>query len=409
VYNCWDMNRRKLYNKLLDHLTKKEFAIITGARQTGKSTLLQELLKTCKEQAQPTIFINLENKAVLAEMDDNPLNLLPYLPSQEKRNIVFVDEIQYLSDPSNFLKLLHDEYSDRIKIVATGSSAFYIDSKFKDSLAGRKRIFQLWTCDFEEFLLLQGKEELWHELSRIKQRAEFKSMKLELLRLEWENYMLYGGYPAVIVEPTVSEKIEMLKEIRDSFVKRDILESGVQNEMVFYQMFQLLAGQTGQLVNVNELSNTLKIRNETVQNYLEVMEKCFHFALLKPFSANLRKELVKMPKGYLMDSGLRNCLLNNFQPINQRLDKGELWEQTFFRLLVDKHGVDEIRFWRTADGKEIDFILPNQHPPLAVETKFDKEQLKINKYKTFIEAYPSFRFSVASIRPWSESFFRDFL
>lgn len=394
---------------MLEHLTRKEFTIITGARQTGKSTLLQELMKTCKDQAQPTIFINLENKAILAELDANPLNLLPYLPSQEKRNIVFLDEIQYLSDPSNFLKLLHDEYSERIKIVATGSSAFYIDIKFKDSLAGRKRIFQLWTCDFEESLLLQGKEELREELLRIKNQPGFKSLKLDLLRFEWENYMLYGGYPAVIVETSASEKIEMLKEIRDSFVKRDIMESGVQNEMVFYQMFQLLAGRSGQLVNVNELSNTLKIRNETVQNYLEVMEKCFHLALLKPFSANLRKELVKMPKGYLLDSGLRNCLLNNFQPVNQRLDKGELWEQTFFRLLVDKYAIDEIRFWRTADGKEIDFILPNQNPPLAIETKFDKEQLKIKKYRAFLNAYPAFNFSVAAIHPWSESFFRDFL
>lgn len=402
------MNKRKLYSKLLEHLIRKEFTIITGARQTGKSTLLQELMKTCKDQAQPTIFINLENKAVLAELDANPFNLLPYLPSQEKRNIVFLDEIQYLSDPSNFLKLLHDEYSDRIKIVATGSSAFYIDRKFNDSLAGRKRIFQLWTCDFEESLLLQGKEELWEELLRIKNQPGFKSLKLDLLRFEWENYMLYGGYPAVIVEPSASEKIEMLKEIRDSFVKRDIMESGVQNETVFYQMFRLLAGQAGQLVNVNELSNTLKIRNETVQNYLEVMEKCFHLALLKPFSANLRKELVKMPKGYLMDSGLRNCLLNNFQPINQRLDKGELWEQTFFRLLVDKHGVDEIRFWRTTDGKEIDFILPILHPPLAIETKFDGEQLKLKKYNAFLEAYPAFQFSVAALYPWSERFFRDF-
>lgn len=402
------MNKRKLYSKLLEHLIRKEFTIITGARQTGKSTLLQELMKTCKDQAQPTIFINLENKAVLAELDANPFNLLPYLPSQEKRNIVFLDEIQYLSDPSNFLKLLHDEYSDRIKIVATGSSAFYIDRKFNDSLAGRKRIFQLWTCDFEESLLLQGKEELWEELLRIKNQPGFKSLKLDLLRFEWENYMLYGGYPAVIVEPSASEKIEMLKEIRDSFVKRDIMESGVQNETVFYQMFRLLAGQAGQLVNVNELSNTLKIRNETVQNYLEVMEKCFHLALLKPFSANLRKELVKMPKGYLMDSGLRNCLLNNFQLINQRLDKGELWEQTFFRLLVDKHGVDEIRFWRTTDGKEIDFILPILHPPLAIETKFDGEQLKLKKYNAFLEAYPAFQFSVAALYPWSERFFRDF-
>jgi len=393
----------------VEHLGKREFTIVTGARQTGKSTILHELMKMCKSLDKPSIFINLENKTVLAELDANPLNLLSYLPSQDKRNVVFLDEIQYLSDPSNFLKLLYDDFSDKVKIVASGSSAFYRDTKFKDSLAGRKRIFQLWTCDFEEFLSLQGKEELWGEISLIRQNPKFKSLKLELLRLEWENYMLYGGYPAVVVEPAVAEKIEMLKEIRDSFVKRDIVESGVQNELVFYQMFQLLAGQSGQLVNTNELSNTLKIRNETTQNYLEVMEKCFHVTLLKPFSANLRKELVKMPKAYFLDTGLRNCLLNNFQPINQRLDKGELWEQAFFRLLVDKYGIDEIRFWRTADGKEIDFILPNQHPPLAIETKFDREQFKIKKYRVFLEAYPTFKFSVAALHPWSESFFRDFL
>ncbi len=403
------MIKRKLYEKLVEHLGKREFTIVTGARQTGKSTILHELMKMCKSLDKPSIFINLENKTVLAELDANPFNLLSYLPSQDKRNVVFLDEIQYLSDPSNFLKLLYDDFSDKVKIVASGSSAFYRDTKFKDSLAGRKRIFQLWTCDFEEYLSLQGKEELWGEISLIRQNPKFKSLKLELLRLEWENYMLYGGYPAVVVEPAFAEKIEMLKEIRDSFVKRDIVESGVQNELVFYQMFRLLAGQSGQLVNTNELSNTLKIRNETTQNYLEVMEKCFHVTLLKPFSANLRKELVKMPKAYFLDTGLRNCLLNNFQPINQRLDKGELWEQTFFRLLVDKYGIDEIRFWRTSDGKEIDFILPNQHPPLAIETKFDREQFKIKKYRAFLEAYPTFKFSVAAIHPWSESFFRDFL
>jgi uncharacterized protein len=363
--------KRKLYEKLLQHLPKKEFTILTGARQTGKTSLLLDLKAYCQAQQIPQIFINLENKSLLAELDANPLNLLAYLPAQDQKTVVFMDEIQYLSDPSNFLKLIYDEYSHLIKIVASGSSAFYIDKKFRDSLAGRKRIFHLMTCDFEDFLMLQGKEDLWQEVVRIREQQEAKSLKIDLLRLEWEGYMLYGGYPAVITEPLVSEKIEILKEIRDSFIKRDIIEAGVQNELVFYQLFQILASQTGQLVNVNELSNTLKVRNETILSYLEVMEKCFHLSLIKPFFANIRKELVKMPKSYLMDTGLRNSLLNNFTPVNQRIDKGELWEQAVFKLLADRFGTDGIRFWRTADGKEIDFLLPDENPPLAVEAKFD--------------------------------------
>ena len=398
--------KRKLYEKLLQHLPKKEFTILTGARQTGKTTLLSGLRTYCQDQDIPQIFINLENKAFLAELDSNPLNLLAYLPTQDKKTVVFMDEIQYLSDPSNFLKLIYDDYSHLVKIVASGSSAFYIDKKFRDSLAGRKRIFNLMTCDFEDFLLLQGKEDLWQEVLRIKKQPQAKSLKIDLLRLEWESFMLYGGYPAVVTEPIVDEKKEVLKEIRDSFIKRDIIESGVQNEVVFYQLFQILASQTGQLVNVNELSNTLKVRNETIQNYLEVMEKCFHLSLVKPFFANIRKELVKMPKGYLMDTGLRNSLINNFTPINQRLDKGELWEQTVFKMLADRFGLDNIRFWRTADGNEIDFILPNQNPPMAIEAKFDERMAKIKKYQLFQHTYPEFNFQFSALHPWSEDFFR---
>ncbi|WP_236139144.1 ATP-binding protein [Mongoliitalea daihaiensis] len=224
---------RKLFNKLVQHLSKKEFTILTGARQTGKTTLLNDLRKHCKQNGIPEIFINLENKMLLAELDANPLNLLAYLPNQEVKTIVFLDEIQYLSDPSNFLKLLFDEYNHLVKIVASGSSAFYIDSTFNDSLAGRKRIFNLFTCDFEEYLHLNGKGELWEEVARIKSQHHAKSLRLHELQLEWEGFMLYGGYPAVISEKSIPEKIEMLKEIRDSFVKRDIIESGVQNEIVF--------------------------------------------------------------------------------------------------------------------------------------------------------------------------------
>lgn len=399
------MIRRKLFENLTAHLLKKEYSIITGGRQTGKSTLLKQLEAHCKQMEIPVVFLNLENRTVLAELNENPLNILKFMPESNKKTVALVDEVQYLTDPSNFLKLLYDEHSEQVKVVATGSSAFYINRQFKDSLAGRKKLFQLYTCSFDEYLLLSGKSQLLEEKTRLMKNPDFKSTLIDYLRIEWETYMIYGGYPAIITEPDKQEKINRLKEIRDSFLKRDILESGVVNESAFYNLFRILAGQTGNLVNVNELSSTLRIKNETVDNYLTVLQKCFYIALIKPFSRNLRKELVKMPKVFLLDTGLRNCLLNNFQPFSVRNDKGELWENTVFRILADKYGVDTIHYWRTSGGNEVDFVLPDIGESKAIEVKYDKNQLKVNKYKLFKEAYPEIPLHFIWLYPYDQDFF----
>lgn len=398
--------RRRILASLEQHLLKKEYSILTGARQTGKTTLLHQLEEISKNAGDPTLFLNLENKTILTDLDAHPFNIFNYVPSAEKRVVVFIDEIQYLNDPSNFLKLLYDEHASQLKIIATGSSAFYIDEKFNDSLAGRKKIFFLPTCSFDEYLQLQGKEDLWHELQRIRGNSKAKTVLIKQLQAEWNYYMLYGGYPAVITETDQQEKIERLKEIRDSFVKRDILESKVQNEEAFYHLFRILAAHPGDMLNISELSNRLRIKNDTVAHYLFVLQKCFHIALIKPFSQNIRKELTKMPKAYLMDTGLRNCLINDFQPLPLRLDKGELWENTYFRILVDQYPTDEIFFWRTADGNEVDFVLPDAPSPYAVEAKYSQSSIKGSKYKKFKEAYPELPLQFAWMEDFDEDFFR---
>ncbi|MCL2649812.1 MAG: ATP-binding protein [Candidatus Azobacteroides sp.] len=398
--------QRNLFETLLSHLDKKEFTILTGARQVGKSTLLKQLEKHCRDNGKTTVFLNLENKPILNELDKSPLNIFNYLPNTPERVIVFIDEIQYLADPSNFLKLLYDDHVDKIKIVATGSSAFYLDDKFKDSLAGRKKIFFLPTCSFDEYLRLSGNDDLFNELVRIQTNPAAKSIQIEQLHQAWNSYMLYGGYPAVITEPDKQEKIARLQEIRDSYIKRDVLESGVQNEQAFYNLFRLLADQVGNLVNINELATTLRIKDNTVTNYLSVLQKCFHIVLLQPFYRNLRKELTKMPKVYLLDTGLRNCLLNNFQQPEERTDKGALWENTCFRLLIDKYGSDNVLFWRTTAGNEVDFVVPDIENPQAIEVKFDKNAIKESKYKIFKENYPEIPLSFAWIEPFDEEFFR---
>lgn len=401
--------RGMMLEKLKEHLPKKEFTILTGARQTGKSTLLKQVEKYCKEENIPVTFLNFEFKNILADLDQNPLNLLNYLPQTDAKKVVLIDEVQYLKDPTNFLKLLYDEHAIDIKIIATGSSAFYMDNKFNDSLAGRKKIFTLLTCSFDEYLELVERTDLLEEKLRIISNPKAKSTKIAYLKNEWDNYMIYGGYPAVITENDVKEKQARLRELRDSFIKRDILESGVQNETVFYQLFRLIASQTGSLINVNELSTTLKVRSETINNYLYVLQKYFHVALVKPFFKNLRKELVKMPKAYLLDTGLRNCLLNDFQSVATRVDKVELWENVNYRLLAEKNSFDDIKFWRTADGNEVDFVLPESETPYAIEVKFSETQVKTSKYRKFTDAYPYLDFQFSFYSDFDEDFFRRIL
>ncbi len=399
--------RRKLFETLKLHLDKKEFTILTGARQTGKTTLLRQLEDYCKTTLKiPCVFLNLENKMILSELNNSPLNLLNFLPVVGKKCIVFIDEIQYLNDPSNFLKLIYDEHAERIKIVATGSSAFYIDRRFQDSLTGRKRVFKLPTCSFDEYLHLTGKDDLLSESKRIISDKAAKTAQIQYLRNEWETYMLFGGYPAVVTEPDRSEKIARLREIRDSYVKRDALESGVRDDTSFHNLFRIIAGQCSGILNVNELSVTLRIKNETVDHYLFLLQKCFHIALIRPFYRNLRKELVKMPKVFVSDTGLRNCLVNDFQNIALRSDKGALWENMYFKLLADKYDVEEINYWRTTDGAEVDFVLPGVDQPFAVEVKFDEHAIKRSKYKKFEETYLDIPLHYAWMEPFNEDFFR---
>ncbi len=198
----------------------------------------------------------------------------------------------------------------------------------------------------------------------------------------------------------------MLKEIRDSYVKRDVLEAGVQNETAFYHLFRMLAAQSSSLLNASELAKMLRVKEETVQHYLFVLQKCFHLSLIRPFFRSLSKELVKMPKAYLMDTGLRNCLIGNFEPIPLRLDKGDLWENACFRLLADLHPVDEIFFWRTADKNEVDFVLPLAATPHAIEAKLSMDKVLYSKYKKFTKTYSDLPLRFACMEPFSEDFFR---
>ena len=402
---------RELYGQILLHIDKKEFTVITGARQAGKTTLLKKIYGDLREQGKIVSYLSMEDPSILAAANEHPEQIFKFCQRPEnpltggfsKKIFVLIDEIQYLASPTGFLKYLYDTYAENLKLIVTGSSAFYLDTRFKDSLAGRKRIFMLETLNFEEFLLFKNQQSLKEELAKIRNSREYLSPFAEPLNQFLEEYIIYGGYPAVVLEPNFKDKKDRLSELRNSFIKKDILEAGLGNEEAFFRMMKLLASQTGNLVNKSELSSTLRIDTRTVENYLYVMQKCFHLVLIRPFFSNLRKELVKMPKVYFSDTGLRNTLLNNFSPIADRDDKGALLENYLLRRLSAIYGHDGVMFWRTASGHEVDFIIKENLKGKAFEAKFGNQKPNHTAVKAFQEAYPDFSFQTLSWRPDKEN------
>ncbi|RLD13639.1 hypothetical protein DRI50_06770 [candidate division KSB1 bacterium] len=384
------MIKRKLFNQLIKDLKSEYFIIITGARQTGKTTLLKQLQKYLAEKNQAVYFINLEDPDYLTLLDEHPKNLLSFFPLPKNKKAIFlIDEIQYLQKPTTFLKYIYDEYRDRVKLFVSGSSAFYLDAKFKDSLAGRKKIYILNTLSLEEFLLFKGKDDLAKLVAKIPYHnlnlASFPlALKRELMQ-ETNFYMTYGGYPRVTLAESEEEKQEILLDLVNSFVKKDILESGIKNEQKVLNLLKIMASQCGGLVNINNLSNLLRVSHTAVENYFYALRKSFLLYFIHPFSQNVRNEIKKMPKAYFADLGLRNMLLKDFRPLPLKQDRGEIYENFIFRQFLDRLPVDDIKFWRHQQGAEVDFIL---HESLACEVKYSMELINLPKYRRFRELYP---------------------
>lgn len=370
------------------YFDRDEILLFIGARQAGKTTILRQHEITLKNASKATFFLNMEDPEYLRLLNDHPKNIFDIFPiNLKEKTFLFLDEVQYLKNPSNFLKYLYDEYKGKIQIIASGSSAFYIDETFKDSLAGRKKIFHVYTLSFRELLRFKNENVLASK--------NFKTLTIsekDTLKKYYQEFLTFGGYPAVVLAE-ISEKKEILREIVYSYIKKDVFEAKLRREDIFYLLLKLLASQIGQLVNMFELAHTLGVSKTAIERYLHVMQKSFHLQLIKPFYRNVRKELTKMPKCYFFDLGLRNFLMDNFETFQKRNDKGALLENAVFRQLIEKYWNDEIRFWRTTSGQEIDFIIDGKH---AIEVKINPKQWKPSKYKKFFENYPSMDFRIAT-------------
>lgn len=399
---------RKLQNDIYPWLDRPDIIVILGARQVGKTSLLSLLeadIGNLWGKSRNILIFNLEDSAQLTALNRDPRYFKEYLvfsgADPEKDSVVMIDEVQYLDDPSHFLKYLAD-CEPSIKLIVTGSTSIQI-KRFKDGLTGRKKNFNLFPLDFREFVLFRGmkhlssillkynlKEVLSHQAGIDSQRILPFKDELEVL---FEEFILYGGYPKVILAGSQDAKIRELQELFQTYELKDVnILFDVVNMTAFRKLFRLMAGNVGSLVNINEVAGTLGIGRDTVKRYLAVLENSFIVHELSPFHSNIRKELTKMPKLFFADTGMRNFAIRNFTELSIRPDRGSLFENAIFCELYKNLGIiDQLFFWRTLSKNEIDFILTGDQK-VALEAKISAGiRLKQpSGFRTFGKIYSDF-------------------
>lgn len=377
------MIKRNLFENLKKHLSQKEISFIIGPRQAGKTTLMLMLRNYLESKKQKTLFLNLDIEADKQFFtSQQQLIRKVQLEIGKNKGFVFIDEIQRKENAGLFLKGLYD-LNLPYKFIVSGSGSVELKEKIHESLVGRKRIFELPTLTFEEFVNFKTNYRYENKLVDF-----FEVEKGEELLVE---YLNFGGYPRAVLEDKLLEKQKILNEIYQSYLERDItLLLNIKKTEAFTNLLKIMAGQIGNLINFSELSSTLGISVKTVKEYLWYMEKTFILQKLTPYYKNLRKEITKSPIIYFSDLGLRNHSLGHLG--NIKIENTDFLFQNFiYNLLKEqiKTTASKIHFWRTKDGAEIDFIISKGKEIIPVEVKSKKlSEVKISRsLKSFIKKY----------------------
>ncbi len=384
--------KRDVVDEISKYFKTDDIIVLHGARQVGKTSILYLLRDRLKADGEVTYYIDLEDSRFVKILDSGTDEFIKLLEEEglrilsKKKIFVFIDEIQYLSNPSLFLELITDHHKN-LKLIVSGSSNFAIKDKFKDSLVGRTVNFEIFNLSFKEFLAF--KRILFEE------KKSYTQKKIEELKRLFKEYVLYGGYPKIVLTPEVDKKEKYLQQIIDTYVKKDIRDlASIKDIDKFNKLLETLASHSGNLLNVAELSNITRIAKQTIERYLFIMENTYIVKLLRPFSKNIRSELFKLPKIYFYDTGLMQMLW--LKGLQKELI-GNVFETGIFVELVKKYGKDSVFYWRTMDKREIDFILKIRNTVLPVEVKLNFEQFNPSSINYFKGKYGIRSYNVVSL------------
>jgi hypothetical protein len=353
---------RTILEEIKSWLYREKVLIIYGPRQVGKTTLARFII----DDNPGSVYLNCERPEVWELLRSR--NLERIRSNIGNMRLVVFDEAQKVPGIGELLKLLIDTYPE-IQYIATGSSSFNLFNELSEPLTGRNIKFLLYPLSLRELAF--------------KYEPFTMSEKLvELLR--------FGSYPD-IVDRSEAEKVRLLGELTSDYLFRDVFSfDNVRKSDILIGLLRALALQVGQEVSFREVSGLLKLSVDTVQKYIQLLEKSFVIFSLTSFSRNLRKEIGTSRKYFFYDLGIRNSLVNNFNPPELRSDIGQLWENY---CVLERIKFNQARgrnvnyyFWRTYDQKEIDLIEDSGGHLSAFEFKW--KQQKFKPVKDFLYAYP---------------------
>jgi len=349
---------------------KGKVNLLYGARRVGKTALIKRILK----KAGNNIFTGEGDDIQLRQiLNSNDKTLI--LTAFQDYDVIFIDEAQRIENIGWSLKILIDNLPDTT-IIASGSSSLKLSYKTGEPLTGRNLTRMLFPVSVLELKKQMGGMHIFQNL---------------------ENYLLYGMYPEVLTAKNVKNKIAYLIELRNSYLFKDILElENVRNSDKIYDLLQLIAYQIGDEVSLNELANNLGLAKQTVERYLDLLEKSFIIKKVGGFSKNLRKEVTKTKRYYFYDNGIRNAIINNFNLLNNRNDVGMLWENFMVSERLKKQHYLQIYsknyFWRTYDQKEVDLVEERDGKLFGFEFKWNPKKKKIQK--EWLETYSNASFEI---------------
>ena len=370
-----------IFRKLKDIVTRRLFSgkaiVVIGARQTGKTTLINNIINNLQD----VLTLNGDDSVVRALLSSANTEHIRAAIGGNK--IVFIDEVQRIENIGLTAKIIVDHFKD-VQLILSGSSSFEIKNSLSESLTGRK-----W-----EYIMHPV---TWSELERT-----YGFVKAQQ-QLEWR--IIYGLYPEIITHP--SEEPDRIKQLIDSYLYKDLLAfSRIKKPEILETLLKALALQMGSEVSFNELSQLLHIDKATVKSYIEILEKGFVVFTLGSYSKNVRNELKFSKKIFFWDNGIRNAVINNFNPLSMRSDTGELWENFMISERMKKNSYEnpfaKSFFWRTIAQQEVDYVEENNGEVMAFEFKWS-EKKKGKAIKTFTDAYQK---EIKVINPLN---FREFI
>jgi len=407
-------------DKLKKWIDRREIYAIKGPRQSGKTTLLKMLesylVKEKNVNPENIIFLTLEDREILDKFSRNPKEYVrSFIMGKENECFYFlIDELQYLPEGGQKLKLLYDLF-ENIKFIVTGSSSLELTGKTSKFLVGRMFSFYLYPLNFGEFIRVKSRElnNVYQEKSKwmrdfINEGKNFATPTEDIFSGDFERYfeeyVLFGGYPEVIKAEDMETKRIILKNIYETYITRDIIELlRIADITRFRILLAVLANQIGSLVNYNSLATDIQSYFNQVKHYLSILEETFIIDLLKPFFTSRTTELKKNPKLYFINMGLRNYIIDSFNELTFRPDKGKIVENAvFIQLKVNEQ--TPLRYWRTLAKAEVDFIIGERRNLIPVEVKYSPfKQPKISRgFRNFLLTYQPQRALVLTKGFWGE-------